>query len=202
MSMATCRAALRAQAARQSAARNAAAPVSAGAAPWHVERHALTASKEIILCEALIDAMTFWCAGYRNVTAAYGAEGFTADMLEAFRKYGTERILIAYDRDEAGDRGAAKVAELLKGAGIECWRSHVPARDGRQRIRAEGDTGQQKPWPADPQGGMDGRGESPGPHRHRAGNYRCGRPAANGDSAASWSAGGFDQEDAAEGKNR
>ena len=26
-------------------------------------------SQEIILCEALIDAMTFWCAGYRNVTA-------------------------------------------------------------------------------------------------------------------------------------
>ena len=31
---------------------------------------ALAASKEIILCEALIDALTFWCAGLRNVTAA------------------------------------------------------------------------------------------------------------------------------------
>jgi DNA primase catalytic core len=28
---------------------------------------ALMASKEVILCEALIDALTFWCAGYRNV---------------------------------------------------------------------------------------------------------------------------------------
>ncbi|MGH9908738.1 MAG: CHC2 zinc finger domain-containing protein, partial [Pyrinomonadaceae bacterium] len=37
---------------------------------WNVE--ALQASKEIILCEALIDALTFWCAGYRNVTASYG----------------------------------------------------------------------------------------------------------------------------------
>lgn len=34
---------------------------------WNIE--ALKASKEIILCEALIDALTFWCAGYRNVTA-------------------------------------------------------------------------------------------------------------------------------------
>src|SRR3984957_7809333 len=25
-------------------------------------------TKEVILCEALIDALTFWCAGYRNVT--------------------------------------------------------------------------------------------------------------------------------------
>ena len=29
---------------------------------WNEE--ALIASKEIILCEALIDALTFWCAGY------------------------------------------------------------------------------------------------------------------------------------------
>jgi DNA primase catalytic core len=33
---------------------------------------ALIASKEIILCEALIDALTFWCAGYRHVTTSYG----------------------------------------------------------------------------------------------------------------------------------
>lgn len=29
---------------------------------------ALAESKEIILCESLIDALTFWCAGFRNVT--------------------------------------------------------------------------------------------------------------------------------------
>ena len=31
---------------------------------------ALAAAPEVILCEALIDALTFWCAGYRNVTAS------------------------------------------------------------------------------------------------------------------------------------
>ena len=49
---------------------------------WNIE--ALQASKEIILCEALIDALTFWCAGYRNVTSTYGIEGFTDDHLKAF----------------------------------------------------------------------------------------------------------------------
>ena len=44
---------------------------------WNEE--ALIASKEIILCEALIDALTFWVAGHRNVTASYGVNGFTAD---------------------------------------------------------------------------------------------------------------------------
>ena len=40
---------------------------------------AAAAGGEVILCEALIDALTFWCAGYRNVTAAYGVEGFTGE---------------------------------------------------------------------------------------------------------------------------
>ncbi|WP_233575815.1 toprim domain-containing protein [Noviherbaspirillum saxi] len=87
---------------------------------------ALAENKEIILCEALIDAMTFWCAGFTNVTAAYGVEGFTDDHLAAFRKYGTERVLIAYDRDDAGNRAAEKLAAQLMEQGIECLRVLFP----------------------------------------------------------------------------
>jgi DNA primase len=87
---------------------------------------ALQVSKEVILCEALIDALTFWCAGFRNVTAAYGIEGFTDEHVAAFKRHGTERVLIAYDRDDAGERGAAKVAETLLARGIECMRVQFP----------------------------------------------------------------------------
>jgi hypothetical protein len=87
---------------------------------------ALKNSKEIILCEAIIDALSFWCAGYRNVTTAYGVEGFTAEILDAFKAHGIERVLIAFDRDEAGERGAAKVAEQLMAEGIECFRIQLP----------------------------------------------------------------------------
>jgi hypothetical protein len=87
---------------------------------------ALAASKEIILCEALIDALTFWCAGFRNVTSSYGVEGFTDDILEAFRTHGTRRVYIAYDRDAAGDRAAEKLAARLTAEGIECFRVLFP----------------------------------------------------------------------------
>jgi DNA primase catalytic core len=87
---------------------------------------ALPAAKEIILCEALIDALTFWCAGFRNVTASYGVEGFTADHLAAFQAHGIERVLIAYDRDEAGDRAAEKLAQQLTAAGLDCYRILFP----------------------------------------------------------------------------
>jgi len=87
---------------------------------------ALVASTEIILCESLIDALTFWCAGYRNVTSAYGIQGFSEEMLAAFGGHGVERVLIAYDRDNAGEKAAGKLAEKLVGAGIDCYRIQFP----------------------------------------------------------------------------
>ncbi|MES9990720.1 MAG: CHC2 zinc finger domain-containing protein [Candidatus Thiodiazotropha sp.] len=87
---------------------------------------ALQASKELILCESLIDALTFWCAGFKNVTASYGIEGFSADHLEAFKEHHTERVLIAYDRDTAGEAAAEKLAKQLMAEGIDCYRIHFP----------------------------------------------------------------------------
>jgi DNA primase len=91
---------------------------------WNLD--ALRESRTIILCEALIDALTFWCAGLRNVTASYGIGGFTAEHLEAFQSYGTEHVLIAYDRDEAGDRAADALAKQLLVAGIAVSRIEFP----------------------------------------------------------------------------
>lgn len=87
---------------------------------------ALAQYPEIILCEALIDALTFLNAGSPNVTSSYGAGGFTEDHWAAFRKFKTQRVLIAYDRDEAGEKGATTLAETLMEAGIECFRIQFP----------------------------------------------------------------------------
>jgi hypothetical protein len=39
-------------------------------------------------------------------------EGFTEDHFHAFEFYGIEKVLIAYDRDEAGDRAAENYVNL------------------------------------------------------------------------------------------
>jgi DNA primase len=93
-------------------------------AVWNLD--ALRESKEIILCESLIDALSFWCHGFRNVITSYGVEGFTAAHLEAMKAYGTERVLIAYDRDDAGDRAADKLAARLIAEGIDVLRIEFP----------------------------------------------------------------------------
>ncbi|HYC58433.1 MAG TPA: toprim domain-containing protein [Thermoanaerobaculia bacterium] len=87
---------------------------------------ALAESKEIIVCEALIDALTFWCAGIRNVTTSYGVNGFTDELFEALRAYDTRRVYIAYDRDDAGERAAGELAAKLCAAGIGAYRVLFP----------------------------------------------------------------------------
>lgn len=85
---------------------------------------ALKASSEVIVCEGLIDAMTFWCAGFRNVITAYGCNA--ADHLAALQYHGVKRVLIAFDQDEAVNPGAESVAGELLALGIEAWRLRLP----------------------------------------------------------------------------
>lgn len=85
-------------------------------------REALLASEELIVCESLLDALSFWCHGFRHVTTAYGVEGFGDEHLAALEQAGTRRVLIAFDGDEAGEKGARKLAALLTGRGVDCYR--------------------------------------------------------------------------------
>lgn len=82
--------------------------------------------REVILCESLIDALTFWSCGLRNVTASYGTGGFTSDHLAAFIDHRIETVFIAYDRDKSGDSAADKLAAKLTGEGIRCRRVQFP----------------------------------------------------------------------------
>ncbi|WP_421738324.1 CHC2 zinc finger domain-containing protein [Caulobacter sp.] len=89
-------------------------------------RAGIQGADDVILTEALIDALTFWCAGHRNVTSAYGAGGFTDEILAALVEARVKRVLIAFDRDAAGDKGAVAVAERLAAAGLGAYRVNFP----------------------------------------------------------------------------
>src|SRR5205823_14264752 len=87
-------------------------------------------------------------AGFHHVTASYGVNGFTAEHLELLKRSGAERVLIAYDRDDAGDQTAERLAAQLTGAGLRCYRvlfpqgldanayalAHVPAAEHLGRL--------------------------------------------------------------------
>lgn len=82
--------------------------------------------EEVILCEALLDALTFIAAGIDNVTSIYGTEGFTDELFAALQAKKVRRVKLAYDADEAGERAATRDAEKLRSVGIEVHRVKFP----------------------------------------------------------------------------
>jgi DNA primase catalytic core len=89
-------------------------------------RAGIEGAEEVILCEALIDALTFVAAGYENVTSGYGVNGVTDELLATLGECGCRRVLIAFDRDEAGERAAADLAPKLQSAGFDVFRLQFP----------------------------------------------------------------------------
>ena len=88
---------------------------------------ALKAYEEIILCESIIDALTFWVAGYRNVTCTFGTNGFTDELFDAIQNSDIRRILIAFDNDNAGNHSADELAKKLNAIGIDAFRVKFPS---------------------------------------------------------------------------
>ena len=109
---------------------------------------ALVASKEIILCESLIDALTFWCAGFRHVTASYGVNGFTDDHRAAFQRYGTKKSLYRLRPGRRRRASGAISRRRTHGDGDRMLPGAVPEGHGRKRIRAQGDASGEESWRA------------------------------------------------------
>jgi DNA primase catalytic core len=82
--------------------------------------------RELVLCEAIFDALTFLRHGFANVTTGFGKNGATPALMEAMERFGTKRVLIAYDHDQPGDEAARTLAERLLAVGIEPYRVLFP----------------------------------------------------------------------------
>ena len=83
-------------------------------------------SDTVILCEALLDALTFVRWGFEHATSAYGVHGVTPDLWRFLTESGFRRVLIAFDADEAGDRAAMELAPRLAREGLEVQRIGFP----------------------------------------------------------------------------
>jgi DNA primase catalytic core len=81
-------------------------------------------AEEIILCEAVLDALTFCANGIANVSCLYGTEGWTEELTAALKN--VRRVRLAYDADEAGDRAAERDVKRLQSLGIEVYRVKFP----------------------------------------------------------------------------
>ncbi|AXR62011.1 CHC2 zinc finger domain-containing protein [Leptospira mayottensis] len=82
--------------------------------------------KELVLCESILDALTYWENGIRNVTCSYGVEGYTEELHQRILEKRISKIYIAYDGDTAGDKGAMSLYERFKKEEVELYRVRFP----------------------------------------------------------------------------
>ena len=122
---------------------------------WNIE--AFQAGKEIIVCAGLWDALTFWNAGYRNVTCTFGADALTDDHLAAFREFGIRRVLVT----------AAEIAPAAVGSRHGLLSANLAARHGRERLRLASRRSIASPRGDHSQGGVAREGANIGASRAR-----------------------------------
>ena len=90
-------------------------------------------SREIILTESILDALTFIRHGseaglplMEATTCLYGSGGLTDEFFEAIRTANIQSVRLAFGSGEAGDFAAAQTAARFKAIGIECHRIRFP----------------------------------------------------------------------------
>jgi 5S rRNA maturation endonuclease (ribonuclease M5) len=72
----------------------------------------------IILTESVLDALSFLQVGIITAIPIYGTNGFTADHLDLLTRERVTRIILALDRDAAGQRATEALRERLTTAGL------------------------------------------------------------------------------------
>jgi DNA primase len=96
-------------------------------------------TREIILTESIIDALTFIRHGMEAVTCTFGTKNFTEDIFEAIKAAKIESVKLAFDADESGEAATAEAEKRLQAHGIECHQIKFPwGMDANQYAQDQG----------------------------------------------------------------
>ncbi|MFA5507832.1 MAG: DNA primase, partial [Vulcanimicrobiota bacterium] len=75
----------------------------------------LRTASSVFLTEGVLDALSLWIAGVRNVTCLHGTAGLTPDLLKAVNASNLREFWLCVDSDRAGDEAVERVAEQTQG---------------------------------------------------------------------------------------
>ena len=91
-------------------------------------------NQTLFLAEAILDGMALWQAGFKNVVALYGANGWTADHARLLQDNGTTEVFLCLDNDDAGRTATERLKNevlpaLVKTVHVVQW---PEGREGRR----------------------------------------------------------------------
>lgn len=79
----------------------------------------------IIITEAIIDALSLYKHGFKNVVSSYGT-GFTDIHINFLRQNKVKEVFLCFDNDPSGEKASQRAAKILSSYGIETKRLHLP----------------------------------------------------------------------------
>ncbi len=92
---------------------------------------------QLILCEGYMDVIALHQAGFTNAVAALGTS-FTADHARLMSRY-TDEVVLIFDADAAGQKGAQRAIGLLRDVGINIRLVSIPdGKDPDEYIKKKG----------------------------------------------------------------
>ncbi len=105
-------------------------------------REGIEKQAEWLLCESILDALTLWCHGFRNVTTAFGVNGFNPDLWKLAEEVKPTRVVICYDNDDSGNKAASELSQRLAEKGIGTLRARLPDGCDINRLAVESSNAQ------------------------------------------------------------
>jgi len=94
----------------------------------------LAGAEEVIVCDSILDALTFWKAGFRHVTAVVAASWIAPDLLDALLAADVRRVIVAFRPENSVL--AEQLAETLARMTFHCHRLRYPVgRDANDVAR-------------------------------------------------------------------
>lgn len=72
----------------------------------------------VILVEGIFDMLNMWQLGYKNTLCVFGATNFSNKKLDLLDRLGVNRVDIMFDPDQAGQKGAEKISNMLDSRNI------------------------------------------------------------------------------------
>ena len=104
---------------------------------WYRAQEQLRRTKSLVVVEGFMDVIACHRAGLTNTVASLGT-AFTPDHAELCSKF-SETVLLAMDRDSAGERGLYKAAEYLLERKVKCKVVELPeGEDPDSLLREQG----------------------------------------------------------------
>ncbi len=95
---------------------------------------------EIIPTESIIDAMSLVAMGLENVQALYGVNGFTEEHLKVLKQDRVKRVVLGFDNDEAGKKGAEEQTEKFLAEGFEVKQVFPTLKDWNEELCSKAET--------------------------------------------------------------